>query len=148
MWRNEKGSRCRKLGLKREVVVKDFIVDKETFVMCSEPSPELTAEMVEQSIATIETELELATLFAAVENKAWWIEDEEYDYNEGTEEYLKAKENTDLWFSLADKLRDRIFNILLSEGIEIPRHGQIVVLEPFMKRNGFRNGQGWWIKND
>ena len=27
---------------------------------------------------------ELASLFAIVENKAWWIEDEEYDLAEGT----------------------------------------------------------------
>ena len=82
-----------------------------------------------------------------VSNKAWWIEDEEYDYDEGTAEYEQAREKTDLWFSLADKLRDRIFGILKTEGVQIPSNGQRTVLEPFMKRNGYKNGQGWWIKN-
>ena len=51
-----------------------------------------------------------------------------------------------MWFSLADKLKDMIFDILKAEDVEIPEKGQIVVLEPFMKRNGFKDGQGWWIK--
>lgn len=126
--------------------MKDFILDKDTFIMCSEPSPNLTTEEVEKAISEINTESELATLFAIIENKAWWIEDEEYDYDEGTEECKFAREKTDLWFSLADKLRNKIFVILQAEGIEIPSKKQIIVLEPFMKRNGYKNGQGWWIK--
>ena len=39
-----------------------------------------------------------------------------------------------------------IYEILRSDGIEIPKNRQIIVLEPFMKRNGYRNGNGWWIK--
>ena len=81
-----------------------------------------------------------------IENKAWWIEDEEYDYDEGTVEYNQARKKTDLWFSLADKLRDKIFVILRAEGIQIPGKGQITVLEPFMKENGYINGRGWWTK--
>lgn len=122
--------------------MEDYITDNTTFVMCSEPSPNLTAEIVAKAISEIVTESELATLFAVVENKAWWIEDEEYDYEVGTLEYKQAKEKTDLWFSLADELRSRIFDILRTEGVEIPEKGQIVVLEPFMKRNGFMDGRG------
>lgn len=128
--------------------MEDYITDNTTFVMCSEPSPNLTAEIVAKAISEIVAESELATLFAVVENKAWWIEDEEYDYEVGTLEYKQAKEKTDLWFSLADELRSRIFDILRTEGVEIPEKGQIVVLEPFMKRNGFMDGRGWWIKTD
>ena len=127
--------------------MKDFIVDKNTFVMCSEPSPDLTVEMVEEAIDKIETELDLAALFATVENKAWWIEDDEYDYNEGILEYKQAKEKIDLWFGLADILRNKIFDILRAEGIEIPKTKQITVLDHFMKRNGYKDSQGWWIKD-
>lgn len=120
-------------------------LDKATFVMCGEPSPDLTAETAERAIEEIKTESELAALYAVVENKAWWIEDEEYDYDEGTVEHKQAKEKTDLWFALADKLRNRIFDILRAEGIQIPKTKQIVVLEPFKKKNGYKDGQGWWI---
>ena len=114
--------------------------------MSSEPYLDVTLEMVETAAKECETELELATLFAIVENKAWQIEDEEYDFAEGTEEHRQAVEKTELWFALADKLRKRIFCILQSEGVKIPSTGQITVLEPFMKRNGYKNGQGWWGK--
>lgn len=126
--------------------MKDFVLTEDTFVMCSEPSPDLTAESVEKAIGEIKTESELATLFAVVSNKAWWILDEEDDFDEETEEYRQVIEKTDLWFSLADKLLGRIFDILRAEGVEIPDKKQIVVLGPFMKRNGFKDGQGWWIK--
>ncbi len=118
----------------------------KTYVAFGEPSPNLTAEMVEKAMAEIKTETELANLFAVVDNKAWWIEDEEYDFEEGTEEHKLAKAKADLWFDLSGKLLDKIFDILRAEGVEIPAKGYIVALEPFMKRNGFRNGNGWWIK--
>lgn len=124
-----------------------FKVDKNIIVMSSEPYPCVTLKMVETATKECVTDLELATLFAIVENKAWWIEDEEYDYDEGTVEYKQAREKTDLWFSLVDKLHNKIFVILQSEGVEIPSTGQIAVLEPFMKRNGYKNGQSWWIKD-
>ena len=114
--------------------------------MCQEPSPDLKIEKANEIFDKIETEKDIANLFAIVHNKAWWIEDEEYDFEEGTEEHRKAVERTDMWFALSDKLRNMIFDILRHEGVEIPDKGQIVVLEPFMKRNGFRDGQGWWIK--
>ncbi len=126
--------------------MKDITVDKKISIMCGEPSPNLTAEMVKKAIAEIKTETELASLFAVVENKAWVLEDFEYDFEEGTEEHKLAKAKADLWFDLSDKLRNRIFDILRAEGVEIPTKRQIVVLEPFMKRNGFRDGNGWWIK--
>lgn len=126
--------------------MEDISIPKDTFVMCGEPSPNLTIEKAYQIFNKIKTEEDIANLFAVVENKAWWIEDEIYDFEEGTEEHRKAVERTDMWFSLADKLKEMIFDILKSENIEIPDKGQIVLLEPFMKRNGFRDGQGWWIK--
>lgn len=128
--------------------MKDFKVDKDIIVMGSEPTPDMILEMAEIAAKECVTESELASLFAIAENKAWWIEDEEYDFAEGTVEHIQAVEKTELWFALADKLRKRIFCILQSEGVEIPSKGQIAVLEPFMKRNGYKNGQGWWVKND
>lgn len=124
----------------------EFEVDKNFIVIGSEPYLDVTLEMVEIAEKECETELELATLFAIAENKAWWIEDEEYDFAEDTEEHRQAVAKTELWFALVEKLRKRIFCILQSEGVEIPSTGQITVLEPFMERNGYKNGQGWWVK--
>lgn len=119
---------------------------KDIIVMCGEPSPGLTIEKANELFSKIETEKDIADLYAEVENKAWWIEDEQYYYDVGTDEYKVAREKTRMWFSLSDKLKEMIFVILKSEGIVIPDKGQIAVLEPFMKRNGYKNGGGWWIK--
>ena len=124
-----------------------FVPNEETFVMCSEPASDLYTEMVAEAINRIETEQELAGLFAVVDNKARRVEDDVYDYAEETAEYQQAVGIADEWFALSDILRHRILAILRAEGVVIPKTGQICVLEPFMKRNGYRNGQGWWIKN-
>lgn len=52
---------------------------------------------------------------------------------------------TDAWGELMDKLKEEIFVILRSEGIDIPERGQISVLKPFMERNGYYDGSGWWL---
>lgn len=126
--------------------MRKMILEKDITVMYSDPESELTIEMADKAIAEIKTELELATMFAVVENKAWWIADEEYDFDEDTAEYRQAKEKREAWFSLAGKLRSRIFDILRAEGIEIPESGQIAVLSLFMNKYGIENAQGWWIK--
>ena len=122
--------------MKGSAILKDIDINKDAFIMCQEPSPDLTIEKANEIFDKIETEKDIANLLAVVHNKAWWIEDEEYDFEEGTEEHRKAVERTDMWFALSDKLRNMIFDILKHEGVEIPDKGQIVVLEPLMKRNG------------
>lgn len=125
--------------------MKNFITNENVFVMAKEPAPYLTIKEAEKALSKIKNEKELAMLFAMIENKAWWIEDEIYDYQEGTEEYRVAVEKTDLWFLLADRLRYKIFAILIKEGVQIPIIGQKAVLEPFMNRNGYKDNQGWWV---
>ena len=115
-------------------------------IMGGDPAPDLTAEYAVKAAEEIETEEELAALFAQVENRLWWVEDAIYDFEEGTEERKRSEEITDFWLSLEGKLRNRIFDILRAEGVEIPATRQIVVMKPFMKRNGYIDGRSWWIK--
>ena len=124
----------------------EMINNAKITIMGKEPSPELTIEAANKLYLALSTEKELADLFAVVENKVWWIEDREHDYNEGTEERKVASDATSNWFLLADKIRDSIFEIIRSEGVVIPKSKQIDVLELFMKRNGYSNRDGWWIK--
>ena len=114
--------------------------------MYNEPSPDLTADFVEKAIDEINTESELAALFAEVDTKAWEIACEVSDFDEGAEECERATADLKVWFALADKLRNKIFEILRAEGVEIPDTNQITVLEPFMKRNGFYDANGWWTE--
>ena len=105
---------------------------------------EMTVEEAASYIDAIETERDLAALFAYVDNKAWDIEDNEYDFEEWTELHKSACEKTDKWFAVADRLKEKIFSILRRENVSIPKKGQINALVPFMKRNGFTNESGWW----
>jgi len=39
-----------------------------------------------------------------------------------------------------------IFDVLRNKNITIPKQGTIRVLIPFMKENGYCDGNGWWVK--
>lgn len=121
---------------------------QQTYVMSSDPCAELSVEDVSELIEKIKTEKELADLFSVSNNKAWWVEDDVYDYEEGTVEYQKAYAKMNQWFAIADELKEKIFAILREEGISIPESGQISVLLPFMERNGYFDGNGWWIPRE
>ena len=120
--------------------------DNKIIVRVTEPAPYLTIEKAYEEYSAANTEQKIADVFAIVESKVWWIEDSAYDFEKGTEEYVTVRESINMWFEIAERIKNRIFEILRSEGIEIPKTDQITVLEPFMKRNGYRNGNGWWIK--
>ncbi len=111
--------------------------------MGGDPAPDVTIEEMRLLAERATTEQEISDAFAVASNKAWWVEDNEYDYEEGTEEYEQACRITDEWFGVSDILKEKIFYILRSEGVSIPDKGQIAVLSPFMERNGYRDGRGW-----
>ena len=115
------------------------------WVMAKEPLPAMSIEQAWELYRQIKTEYDLASLFAEVSNKYWWVEDNVYDFETDTEEYKAACKTADRWEELYDALREKIFYILKTEGIEIPTKGQIVILNPFMERNGFFDGSGWWV---
>lgn len=125
----------------------DFVPDKGTVVMCAEPAPDLTIKKARELFKQVKDESDLAQIYVAVENKAWWLDDEVYDYEEGTEVCEEKRRKTKAWFVLMKEIQASIFTILESEGIEIPESGYLEILEPFMKRTGYRNGSGWWIED-
>jgi len=117
-------------------------------VMGGDPAKELTIETAEKLCSEIGTEQELASLYATISNKAWYIEDNIYDFEKNTDEYKAVCTITERWFALEEKLRARIFDILITEGVAIPQKGYNQILIPFMKRNGFLDMGGWWIAED
>ena len=118
------------------------------FIMSQEPIPNMNASEVRAYFADKKTEKDLADTFAVASNKFWWVEDNEYDYEEGTPEHKKACAITDEWRELMDEYESRSFEILINEGVTIPATAQITVLEPFMARFGYIDGNGWWIKQN
>ena len=116
-------------------------------IMESEPIPNKTPTDVRNYFIGRNTEKDLADAFVIASNKFWLVEDNEYDCEEGTLEHIAACAITDEWGALMDEYEERIFAILRGEGVKIPETGRIKVLEPFMKRYGYIDGNGWWIKD-
>ena len=114
-------------------------------IMGFEPDPERTPEDVRQWYSQDRSEANLAKAFAAASNKFWWVEDNIYDYQDGTPEHQEACRITDAWGAVMDELEHEIFAILRREGVEIPKTGRIRVLVPFMERNGYCDRGGWWV---
>lgn len=126
------------------IVMKDKLND--IVIMATEPVSNMTPTDVRNYFAERKTEKDLADAFAIVSNEFWWVEDNVYDYEEGTQEYRDALAITDEWGALMDEYEEKIFEILRSEGVGIPDTERRKVLEPFMRRNGYKDGSGWWIK--
>ena len=118
----------------------------DMFVMAREPAPNMSAADIKAYFADKHAEKDLADAYAIAHNKFWFVEDNEYDYEEGTPEYKAACAITDEWGALMNEYKNRIFEILTIEGIVIPKTGKIKVMEPFMKRNGYTDHSGWWVK--
>ena len=116
-------------------------------VMAQDPIPDMNVSEVKLYFTNKTTEKDLADAYAIVHNKFWWVEDNEYDYEEGTPEHEAACAVTDEWGALMGDYKKRIFEILTSQGVSIPVTGQSKVLEPFMARHGYVDGNGWWIKD-
>ena len=120
--------------------------NQDFFIMGSEPLPDLSVDDVRQWLTEHTDKQSIIDAYAAVHNKAWWIEDNEYDYEEGTTAYAYACEQTDAWFTLMDELQEIIFGYLRDKGIPIPEKGYHKVLVPFMEQHGYNDGNGWWVK--
>lgn len=116
------------------------------YVMAKEPIPDMTAVEIKLFFANKQTEKDLADAFAITSNKFFWVEDNEYDFEVGTPEHKNACAITDEWLALMNEYEQKILAILSREGLEIPDTGRIRVLAPFMKRHGYIDGNGWWIK--
>lgn len=118
------------------------------YIMASEPlEGHLIEEIQDLAAKTADTEI-LVYLYAAVSNKFWWVEDNEYDFPQGTPEYAEAVQITDQWKKLMDELKERLMGIAVEEGLppsEDSNVGTIKRMEGFMKKYGLVDAGGWWV---
>jgi len=123
-----------------------MILKKDTVVMISEPIPDITIDMALEMYNKAKTEQEIADIYAMVDNQALWLAHDVDDYEEETKEYENICKEVDNWFELMYKIETKIAEILKNEGIKIPKKGRRKTIEQFMQRNGYRDGDGWWIE--
>lgn len=96
------------------------------------------------------SERSLAVALACANNKFWWIEDDLYDYEEDSKEYEEIWEIVDSWEKLMKDVQKKIYGVLRKKRIYVPKkkQGSLRSLIPFMSRNGYYDGGGWWIEKD
>ena len=116
------------------------------YIMGKEPMPGISPADIKARHSGLLSEQCLADAFAISSNKFWWGEDDVYDYEVDTPEHQAACAITDAWGELMDYYKSQVFSTLQAEGVVIPETGQNTVLKPFMLRNGYIDGNGWWIK--
>ncbi|MCD7991528.1 MAG: hypothetical protein LUK37_07000 [Clostridia bacterium] len=78
--------------------------------------PDVSVEGVKQAIDNIKTEREMVIMFAAVENKAWWIKDKGYDFVDSTQRRFRCRRNCKFVVFLANTLRftwDKVSEIIV-----------------------------------
>lgn len=124
--------------------------DKDIFVMASEPLDRYSADDFRKLCNGTLSEAELAVLYAGAFNKAGWLmhdlDDEDAD--------ISPERLYQEWSAIEKELRIRIVAILEQEDSGkirsqiASRIGYYNIVKPFMLRNGFADGNGWWIKND
>ena len=122
----------------------------DAVIMAIEPSRDFTPSDIRKRLENNNTELELATVHAEVNNKTGWLMHELDELEEP--ELSKSKAIFDEWWGLYKELVGRITDILKKENDsrianhKITDRGLYYVVKPLMERNGFRDGAGWWVK--
>ena len=122
---------------------------KNVTVFLRDPMPGKNIDEMKQEIADIKTAQELVDAYVNIHNKFWFIEDDFYDYDEGTEKYEIAYKNVAAWGDMMQELDKRVMEAADQEGLlaeKQPNHGTIRQLKAFMDKYGYRDSCGWWIK--
>lgn len=120
-----------------------------TVVLAADPMPDRTIEEMRIIIEQIASTQDLVDAYVNVHNKFWFIEDDLYDFEEGTPEYEKVRTTVDAWGELMDELDRKVMQAASNEGLlteKLPDSGTIKQLETFMNKYGYRDGRGWWVK--
>ena len=125
------------------------LLEEGTVIMGGDPLPNRSLEEMWVVAKTYSTTQELVDAYVGAHNKFWWVEDDEYDFEEGTEEHKKACAVADAWEQVMDYLQERVIACAIEEGLfaeRQPDSGLVKQLEGFMKKYGYRDGRGWWVK--
>lgn len=82
---------------------------------------EKTVEQMQVAIAEIINTQELVDTYVLVHNKFWYIEDDLYDCEEGSEEYIRARKNMEAWGKIMDLLDEMVMAAAREEGLLVER---------------------------
>jgi len=125
------------------------LLPKGTVIMTTEPIPDKTIAEMRRDMDSIESTQQLVDLFVQAHNKFWFIEDDIYDYEVGSNEYNEVRNGVDSWETIMDELQERLTATAIKECFFSPDEKNpkyIETMKPFMQHYGYRDGNGWWVK--
>lgn len=114
------------------------------YIIMSEPLPNISTKEWIAINHYCETESDLANTYAGASNMFFWLEDELYD-DDVTQGEIKSCEE---WKMLYEQMQEKILSVLKKENpkTNFDGIGLQKLITPFMLRNGFFDGSGWWIR--
>ena len=144
LWNNT----IRAMQERKWIYAEDLFKDG-TVIMGGDPLPKKSLEEMWVIAKGCRTTRELVDAYAGTSNKFFWIEDTEYDFEEGSEERKEACAIIDAWEELMDYLETRVISCAIGEGLfaeRQPNSGLAKQLEAFMRKYSYRDANGWWIR--
>jgi len=125
---------------------------KRVIALTSEPISDVTPEQIRGALVNDNSERALAKALAIANNEAGWLGSELDELSD--EDYLIQRPRYDDWVTLEKELYSKILGILKSENEQglanhiLGEFGMYFEALPFMERNGFEDGSGWWIEHE
>lgn len=124
----------------------------EIIALCSEPLDGFSPTQVRSMFERYTSDDTVATILAGVSNEVGWLMHELDDPDNDEELVSTYRSLFDSWYALERDLVTEVIRRLegenqttgtkyLTSGI-----GTHYIIKPFMERNGFIDGAGWWIK--
>lgn len=119
-------------------------------VLFKEPLKDYRPEDIKKMLVDDDSDKVLATCLAAVSNQTGWVahDIDDEDNDEETNNQIIAEFNE--WWNLEKELVAEVERRLEQENtnIKIQDIGYHFIVKPFMERNGYRDGAGWWVKRE
>lgn len=121
-------------------------------VMAAEPLKGYTPDHIREMMTMYKTDEAIAAFMAMVANKTGCIGHDIGDTENDAETDARIKAEHDAWWKLEKELYAEIIRRMETEN---QTHGTSYVtsgiglhyiIKPFMERNGYRDGAGWWIR--
>lgn len=117
-----------------------------TVILSGEPLQGVAKEDFQASLSDIHTTQDLVDRYVQAHNHFWFIEDDVYDYIQGSKEYEEARNEVEAWGRIMDELQDRLIKKAKEERLFDERgRGLLKQLERFMSQYGYQDGRGWWV---
>ncbi len=125
-------------------------IPDDVVIMSREPLKDISPEEWRKMLSIDNSEARLADALAGAWNQSGWLMHDLDDDDCTSEMELKSE----AWNALEKELIEKVIKILEKDNAE--GRGPFVtsnapfleVVLPFMERNGYRNGNGWWVKRE